>query len=91
MVRDGHWSFARKGDGCIALWSWREPIWRQYGPAVAKSFAAFVGAIKKSVPSVVRDAAGFTVERLSTKYSLRGDRATLVLDFDKRARSVARL
>ncbi len=161
VVRDGHWTFARKGDGYIALWSWREPTWRQYDPAknptdgqtlpfdlvarggadnvwivevgdpgVAKSFAAFMRGITKATPSVVRDDAGFTiawksptagkvtfgstapftvggrarsldefprhesrwgtVERLSTKYALRGDRATLALDFDKGARSVGK-
>lgn len=34
VVRDGGWTFARKGDGFIALWSWREPEWRVYDPAV---------------------------------------------------------
>ncbi len=34
VVRDGRWTFARKGDGYIALWSWREPDWRVYNPAV---------------------------------------------------------
>lgn len=34
VVRDGRWTFARKGDGYIALWSWREPDWRVYDPAV---------------------------------------------------------
>ncbi len=33
VVRDGKWTFARKGDGYIALWSWREPEWREYDPA----------------------------------------------------------
>ncbi len=33
VVRDGNWTFARKGDGYIALWSWREPDWRVYDPA----------------------------------------------------------
>ncbi len=33
VVRDGNWTFARKGDGFIALWSWREPEWREYDPA----------------------------------------------------------
>jgi hypothetical protein len=31
--RDGRWTFARKGDGYIALWSWREPDWRPSDPA----------------------------------------------------------
>jgi hypothetical protein len=26
----GHWTVGRRGDGCIALWSWREPSWREY-------------------------------------------------------------
>jgi hypothetical protein len=34
VVRSGNWTFARKGDGYIALWSWREPDWRTYDPAV---------------------------------------------------------
>ena len=34
VVRDGRWTFARKGEGYIALWSWREPEWRIYDPAV---------------------------------------------------------
>lgn len=29
----GHWTFARKGTGYIALWSWRETAWRAYDPA----------------------------------------------------------
>lgn len=28
VVQAGHWTFARKDDGYIALWSWREPSWR---------------------------------------------------------------
>lgn len=34
VVQSGHWTFVRKGKGCIALWSWREPTWRVYDPAV---------------------------------------------------------
>jgi hypothetical protein len=34
VVRDGNWTFVRKGDGYIALWSWREPDWRTYDPAI---------------------------------------------------------
>lgn len=34
VVQDGHWTFARKGDGYIALWSWRATSWRTYDPAV---------------------------------------------------------
>ncbi len=33
VVRDGRWTFARKGDGFIALWSFREPEFREYDPA----------------------------------------------------------
>ena len=33
VVRDGNWTFARKGDGYLALWSWRAPEWREYDPA----------------------------------------------------------
>lgn len=33
VVRDGNWTFVRRGDGYIALWSWREPEWRVYDPA----------------------------------------------------------
>ncbi|MFN8018006.1 MAG: hypothetical protein U0P45_07765 [Acidimicrobiales bacterium] len=31
--QDGNWTFVRKGDGYIALWSWRTPEWRTYDPA----------------------------------------------------------
>ena len=34
VVQSGHWTFVRKGEGYIALWSWREPSWRVYDPAV---------------------------------------------------------
>lgn len=30
--RHGNWTFARKDTGMIALWSWRAPSWRSYGP-----------------------------------------------------------
>jgi hypothetical protein len=32
--QEGNWTFARKGEGYIALWSWRTPEWRAYDPAV---------------------------------------------------------
>jgi hypothetical protein len=32
--RKGNWTFAHKDNGYIALWSWREPDWRTYDPAV---------------------------------------------------------
>jgi hypothetical protein len=28
VVRDGNWTFGRKGDGFVALYSWRMPEWR---------------------------------------------------------------
>ena len=34
VMQSGNWTFVRKGDGYIALWSWREPSWRVYDPAV---------------------------------------------------------
>lgn len=34
VVTNANWTFARKGDGYIALWSWRTPTWRVYDPAV---------------------------------------------------------
>lgn len=34
VVQDAGWTFARKGDGYIALWSWRPATWRTYDPAV---------------------------------------------------------
>ncbi len=34
VTQDGNWTFARKGEGYIALWSWRTPRWRAYDPAV---------------------------------------------------------
>ena len=34
VVQSGHWTFARKGSGFVALWSWRQPEWRIYDPAV---------------------------------------------------------
>jgi hypothetical protein len=34
VVQSGNWTFARKGDGYIALWSWRTPTWKAYDPAV---------------------------------------------------------
>jgi hypothetical protein len=32
VVTDGHWVFARKGDGYLGLWSEREPRWREPPP-----------------------------------------------------------
>ena len=34
VVQEGGWTFARKGDGYVALWSWRATSWRTYDPAV---------------------------------------------------------
>ncbi len=33
VVRDGHWTFGRSGDGYVGLWSHREPDWRTHDPA----------------------------------------------------------
>ena len=33
VTQTGHWVIGRKGDGYIALWSWREATWREYDPA----------------------------------------------------------
>lgn len=30
VVRDGHWTFGRRGEGWIALYSWRTPEWLDY-------------------------------------------------------------
>lgn len=34
VVRSEHWTFVRKGDGYLALWSWRAPSFRTSDPAV---------------------------------------------------------
>lgn len=34
VTQSGHWTIAARGDGHIALWSWRAPTWRVYDPAV---------------------------------------------------------
>lgn len=34
VVRDGHWTFARLGDGYVALWSWRLAEFVDHGPEV---------------------------------------------------------
>ncbi|CAN5582103.1 hypothetical protein BH18ACT1_BH18ACT1_13220 [soil metagenome] len=33
VVSDGHWTLGRKGDGYVALWSWRPTRWRDHDPA----------------------------------------------------------
>ena len=33
VVTEGHWTFGRKGDGYVALWSWRPVRWRDHDPA----------------------------------------------------------
>jgi hypothetical protein len=33
VIQTGHWTVGRKGDGYIALWSWRQPTWREDDPA----------------------------------------------------------
>ena len=32
--QQGNWTFGRKGNGYVALWSWRTPHWQQWDPAV---------------------------------------------------------
>jgi len=32
VTQSGHWTIGKKGDGYIALWSWRAPTWREYDP-----------------------------------------------------------
>jgi hypothetical protein len=32
VVQSGRWTVGRKGDGYIALWSWRETTWRDVDP-----------------------------------------------------------
>lgn len=32
--QEGNWTFVHKGDGYVALWSWRTPEWRAVDPAV---------------------------------------------------------
>ncbi len=34
VTQSGHWTFVRKGNGYIGLWSWRSTRWRVYDPAV---------------------------------------------------------
>ncbi|MGI9600278.1 MAG: hypothetical protein ACR2QE_00205 [Acidimicrobiales bacterium] len=34
VTQVGHWTLGAKDGGYIALWSWREPNWRTYDPAV---------------------------------------------------------
>lgn len=36
VVRRDGWTFGRKGDGYVALWSWRPTRWRAIDPAVAQ-------------------------------------------------------
>jgi hypothetical protein len=31
-IRAGHWTFARRRDGYVGLWSWRAPEWRRHDP-----------------------------------------------------------
>ncbi len=37
VVRQGQWTFGRKGDGYVALWSLREPSWREGQPEVFRN------------------------------------------------------
>jgi hypothetical protein len=34
VVQDGNWTFGRKGDGYIGLWSWRAPTWTTHDTGV---------------------------------------------------------
>ena len=34
MRQEGNWTFGRKGNGYVALWSWRTPYWQAWDPAV---------------------------------------------------------
>ncbi len=34
VTQVGHWTIGTKNGGHIALWSWREPTWREYDPDV---------------------------------------------------------
>lgn len=34
VVQQGNWTFGRKGDGYVALWSWRTPEWVPFDAAV---------------------------------------------------------
>ncbi|HEX5096961.1 MAG TPA: hypothetical protein VFX21_13135 [Acidimicrobiia bacterium] len=34
VVQEGNWTFGRKGDGYVALWSQRPPTWREHDPNV---------------------------------------------------------
>ncbi len=34
VVSEGGWTFARKGDGYVGLWSWRPTRWMEWDPAV---------------------------------------------------------
>ncbi len=34
VIQEGNWTFGRTGDGYVALYSWREPTWREYDPTV---------------------------------------------------------
>ncbi len=34
VEQTGHWTVGKKGDGYIALWSWRAPTWREYDATV---------------------------------------------------------
>ncbi len=34
VVSEGGWTFARKGDGYVGLWSWRPTRWKEWDPAI---------------------------------------------------------
>jgi len=37
VVQEGHWTFGRRGDAYVALYSWRETLWRDGQPEVFRN------------------------------------------------------
>jgi hypothetical protein len=33
VYQERHWTFARRGQGLVAVWSWRQPVWAEHDPA----------------------------------------------------------
>jgi hypothetical protein len=52
VVRQGGWTFGRKGDGYVALWSWRPTEWRTHDPA-----ATFTNGLTEPFDLVARGGA----------------------------------
>ena len=73
-MRDGRWTFLRRDDGYLALWSWREVDWRIHQPAQA------------DFPR--HQTRSGTVEAHSTTIELRRDTALLTLDPEQLRRVV---